>query len=198
MFKKYKCFFFMTGCQFLLGSASLILGRQILPTILVTSLTALMLFLTILDLVYRRGHNPEWFDRQYFPFLVVVFVYCLIIQAGILILGPDIRSWDPLFLVIYIVFLLMLGNLTPRVPYKSWMGVRGGWTEKSEWIWRRTHRLVGIVTILFGVFFLLFLFIPVRIKSMGSLILIFVVIPMGIIYGSGYLYGFFLSRKEKE
>ena len=75
----------------------------------------------------------------------------LIFKPFGLLMGSKVREWNHIFVLVYGIFVILLGNLTPRIPFKSFMGIWLPWLFKSEDIWRRAHRLAGFIYMGFGI-----------------------------------------------
>ncbi len=48
------------------------------------------------------------------------------------------------------LLMVLLGNYLPKLPHNWFVGVRTPWTLASEKVWRKTHRLLGVLFVLYG------------------------------------------------
>jgi len=68
---------------------------------------------------------------------------CMLLLAG----KVDIGRMIPQFTL---VFLAVCGNLLYNVRPNTYMGIRTPWTLRNETVWRKTHRLGGVVMFVLG------------------------------------------------
>lgn len=106
---------------------------------------------------------------------------CMLLAAGSLNMGRLI----PQFIF---VFLAVCGNLMYNVKPNYFFGIRTPWTLKNETVWRKTHRLGGVVLFLAGITgFILSLFVDK--EQLFAMMIMVILIPttITIIY-SYYIY----------
>ncbi len=48
------------------------------------------------------------------------------------------------------LLMVLLGNYLPKLPHNWFVGVRTPWTLASERVWRKTHRLFGVLFVVYG------------------------------------------------
>lgn len=107
--------------------------------------TGVYLFILVLDwgrLDFRaaRGMTPA--TRRQVRLLVVLLLGVM----HSLILAATLRGGAPranLLLACLSVFLVLLGNLMPRLEPNAWVGIRIPPTLENREVWKRTHRLAG-------------------------------------------------------
>lgn len=109
-------------------------------------------FFFLIPVIDPRRENIEQF-RETFRFLrsalVLFFSYFQLVILQAVVSGG--QRLDTSLLVGGIgVFMIVIGNVMPRVRSNWFLGVRTPWTLESERVWRRTHRLVGRVAVLGG------------------------------------------------
>ncbi len=82
--------------------------------------------------------------------VVMVLFYAASLYAGIH------GTLPPSLLAVLIGMLfLFVGNLLPRLPRNFFFGIRTPWTLASDRVWRKSHRMGGILFLAVGVAFLL-------------------------------------------
>ena len=167
-----------------------------LASAIIISATYFFILLTVIDIRTRRMERAEQFDKQYIPYITILYVYCFIIQLAITIFGENIRLWDDFLLLVYGLFLILLGNLMPRIPYRSLMGLWLPWIFRSESVWRLSHRLGGQLMFLTGFCFIVISALNFNIKHLATLFTIYVVLPTVIISLICSIYARSLYRTE--
>lgn len=93
---------------------------------------------------YAKG-SPRWRTYRY------LVVFGIVISMAIYILGmfyqhKNMENTSGMQLI-FIVFVATFGNLAPRIPWNTTLGLRLPWTVADEQNWRYAHRIVGYCTI---------------------------------------------------
>jgi hypothetical protein len=158
--------------------------------------TFIFFVITLLDLMVRRSANPAGFDSQYVSFVHVLFIYCFMIQLLMTVIGKNIRLWDNFFVLIYGIFCVLLGNLCPRIPYKSLMGLWLPWVFRSEKVWRKVNWLCGILSMAFGILFIVLSATSFRLEKLSSLVWFYIVVPWATVVIVSGVYAYILYKKE--
>ncbi|OPX42473.1 immunity protein SdpI [Ruminiclostridium hungatei] len=84
------------------------------------------------------------------------------------------------------VFMLVFGNLAPKIPFNRYLGLRLPWTVRDEATWRLAHKLVGYTAFPLAVIqFVLSFFIKAE-TVVPVCILLWVAIPG--LYSGWYFY----------
>ena len=109
---------------------------------------------------------PEFKDFRYiydfFFFLVIAFlayVYALVLGAN---LGWELNM-TRMLLPALAAFILILGALLPHIKRNWFIGIRTPWTISSDFVWKKTHKLGGLLFQISGACILLGAFVPIRI-----------------------------------
>lgn len=72
------------------------------------------------------------------------------------------------------LILIAVGNYMPQLRTNYTMGIKNPWTLESEWVWRKTHAMGGIVFCIMGFVMILNGFFPADWMakiSLGSILL---------------------------
>ena len=89
-------------------------------------------------------------------FNMIVIGMCIvgavITGTGIVKIGPVGEKYFAAFLVS--VVLLFMGYISPRLPFTRHTGLRLPWTVADEETWNVAHRILGIIAIPVGVFYI--------------------------------------------
>ena len=86
--------------------------------------------------------------------LTLGFLAVLMLGAAVLVLGEEpLTEWlgeerlDALVKLfvfgVIALFVILFGNIAPKIPFNRYMGLRLPWTVTDELTWRVAHRLVG-------------------------------------------------------
>ena len=89
-------------------------------------------------------------------FNMIVIGMCIagsvITGTGMVIIGPTGENFFAAFLVSAV--LLFMGYISPKLPFTRHTGLRLPWTVADEETWNVAHRILGIVAIPVGVFYI--------------------------------------------
>lgn len=125
-------------------------------------------------------------------FILVVFMAALSVFLIHHALNPDIARQNIHFLLIGGLF-IALGNYFQAVKPNYFIGIRTPWTLESEQVWRRTHRLGGILWIVGGILLIALAFLPewgMQQALYITVIALTVLIPV--------VYSFMIYRQERR
>lgn len=90
------------------------------------------------------------------------------------------------------ILFIAIGNLLPRVPANWFVGIRSPWTLSSETIWKKTHRLGGVLFFLSGLILAATSVAGIKMNA----VLIATLVPTVLV--SGIIYPYALFAKEKK
>lgn len=82
----------------------------------------------------------------------ICIVGAVITGTGIVKLGPNGEKYFAAFIVSAV--LLFMGYISPRLPFTRHTGLRLPWTVADEETWNVAHRILGIIAIPVGVFYI--------------------------------------------
>ena len=106
------------------------------------------------------GHNRD--PKSYWTIWNALLCFLAAVQAYLVAAGA---GWDvsgsrvfPTFLGL---FLIVIGNLEPRLRPNWFVGTRTPWTLTSDEVWRRTHRFGGRVSVVGGALLVVGAWLPV-------------------------------------
>lgn len=125
-------------------------------------------------------------------FILVVFMAALSVFLIHHALNPDIARQNIHFLLIGGLF-IALGNYFQAVKPNYFIGIRTPWTLESEQVWRRTHRLGGILWIVGGILLIALALLPewgMQQALYITVIALTVLIPV--------VYSFMIYRQERR
>jgi|GEM_PF-3232195 len=176
--RKYYWLFAMVGAQGLLMVVSLVREIQESAGIFLFFFGILLTAMVVIDLLKRRRKDPRWFDSQYYHYVVLIFAYILLIHLLLLLTGNRAWDWHHLYVAVYSIFLILLGNLTPRLPFGSLMGLWIPGLFRSEERWCRAHRIAGFIYVAFGLLFLSLILLDFRIRNQVRLIFFYILLPL--------------------
>ncbi|GGG22113.1 SdpI family protein [Pontibacter amylolyticus] len=125
-------------------------------------------------------------------FILVIFMAALSVFIVHNALNPNVFRQNIHFVLIGGLF-IALGNYFQAVKPNYFIGIRTPWTLESEQVWRKTHRLGGILWIIGGILLIVLAFLP----EMGmqqmlyiAVIALTVLIPV--------VYSFMVYRRERR
>lgn len=162
--------------------------------------TAFVLICGFIDTLFSRKHKPSYFDRFYPPFIYVLVVYSFVLQAsatlgGMKLITPHIDQ----FILTSGAMIILLGNIFPRVPYKSLNGLPLPWVFRSEKVWRKTHRFTGFSWVGAGALCIIYVVLDTSIQTQGMarqvLIIVRWIVVALVIFP--FPYSYFIYRKTR-
>lgn len=139
-------------------------------------LPALMLILfLVIPRIDPRGKNYEKHQKAYQVFISVMIIFFNIILW--IINAAGLGYPVPIGRLVPIgcgLILIAVGNYMPQLRTNYTMGIKNPWTLESEWVWKKTHAMGGIVFCIMGFVMILNGFFPadwMAMISLGSILL---------------------------
>ncbi len=160
----------------------------LLPAVMVATY-ALMTYLPKFDPYSERVRERLGTVRTVRDVTVVLFA----VLNGLVVLAAFRGRLEPWYIGLFVgLFMVLLGNYMPKLPHNWFLGVRTPWTLASERVWRKTHRLFGILFVLYGLI--------IGISSLLSPDAMVVVIVGGamLMVVAAVVYSYVLFKREKE
>ena len=155
-------------------------------------LAAMYLLFSALPLIDPKKERYAEFSKVYNVFrnLLMAVMFAVFLIATLVNLGYDIDVSRTVSFLIGLMMIVM-GNYMGKIKNNWFMDIRTPWTLSSEIVWQKTHRLGGVMFVLFGLILMVTPYLPANIALVLFLAGIFgvVVIPMV----ASYLF----YRKEK-
>lgn len=123
-----------------------------LSTLCLALLPALMLGLFhIIPKIDPRGKSYEKHQKAYSIFVTFLILFLIAINW---ICNASIFGFPvPLSRLVPVgigILLIAFGNYMPQLRSNYTIGIKNPWTLESEWVWKKTHTLGGIVFCIMG------------------------------------------------
>lgn len=142
--------FDFTRALFLLTSLLILIGGFILPegNLTISIIGALaILSLVIFDIKASKIANLSEDNPKVKTIRSLNRLTIFIIIIGC-ILSPIKSSLDPktneiVLIGLCSIFIMVFGNLSPKIPFNRYMGLRLPWTIRDEDTWKVAHKIVG-------------------------------------------------------
>lgn len=115
--------------------------------------------------------------------IVIGFIFCVLspIKGSL-----DSKTNEILLVGLSSIFIMFFGNLSPKIPFNRYMGLRLPWTIRDEDTWKVAHRILGYLSFPIGILmFVSVFFFKAKIVATIS-ILIWIIIPS--IYSLDFYY----------
>jgi uncharacterized membrane protein len=114
-------------------------------------LVLLHLFIYRLYAVMYRRSEEKPLARK--PYVIIWVATHVVVSIGPLcsLLAATAMNAHTLMTQFILVFLAVCGNLMYNVRPNPYLGIRTPWTLKNDTVWRKTHRMGGILLFVFGV-----------------------------------------------
>lgn len=75
------------------------------------------------------------------------------------------------------IFMMVFGNVSPKIPFNRYLGLRLPWTIRDEETWKVAHRLLGYLSFPLAILlFTLAFFFPLE-RAIGACIILWIAIP---------------------
>lgn len=179
---------------------ALTVQNQVLSFLLVIllSLAAMVVLYKNMEIIIDMDHtSPRFSLLKNLSFAgLLYFILCAIaaILTMIGVLPPAVNEFVAPVLIC--VFMIGFGNLTPKIPYNKFIGLRLPWTLLDEQTWVVAHRVLGYLS--FPLSFIYIALIPYVDDLKLLTFCIFVVLWIGLsalISGLFFIRKFYLNRK---
>lgn len=100
-------------------------------------------------------------------------------------LGYDVNIHTLIPLIIGVLF-LALGNHMPKIRSNYFFGIKTPWTLANDDVWRKTHKMGGIIFCIMGIMFLMASFLP-QVTFIPQILAPFIIGSVFFLYGYSYL-----------
>lgn len=122
---------------------------------------AATIFFYILPLFDPRRANYKKHSKAYSSFIIalVAFFICLIWAVNAASFGMRLPVSFIITVLTGILF-VVLGNFMPQIRPNFFFGIRTPWALDNETVWRKTHRLGGVLFFAAGVLIAISAFLP--------------------------------------
>lgn len=109
--------------------------------------------------------------------ILIIIIGCIFSILSLIKSSLDPKTNKILLVGLCSIFIMFFGNLSPKIPFNRYMGLRLPWTVRDEDTWRVAHRILGYVSFPIGIvmFVLSFFFKVETIVVTG--ILTWIIIP---------------------
>jgi uncharacterized membrane protein len=75
------------------------------------------------------------------------------------------------------IFMMVFGNVSPKIPFNRYLGLRLPWTIRDEETWRVAHKILGYLSFPLAILqFTLAFFFPLE-RAIGACIILWITIP---------------------
>lgn len=151
-----------------------------------------LLFLIIPNLDPKKERYEEFLKTyNIFRYLIIGVLAIVYVATGIYNIGYQINIGIIVATVIGLM-MIVLGNYMGKIKKNWFMGIRTPWTMSSENVWNKTHRVGGILFMIFGLVIIIAPFLP----EMIAMVLFFGYTVALLVGTFGYSY--WLYRQENK
>ncbi len=156
-------------------------------------LAFIYLLMIILPYFDPKRESYKEFEKPYriFRYAMLLILSCVYWATGFYNVGYDINIG---IITAFLIGALMIviGNYLGKMKLNWFVGIKTPWTLSSENVWSKTHRLGGILFMIFGLIIMIAPFLPEMI-ALG----LFIGWAAILIVGT-FAYSYWLYRKEKK
>lgn len=149
-----------TRCFFLIASLIIIILSFLIPDAKTSKaiimgliiLTLLVLDLNMPKVAKLSEDNPKVRTMRSMNRLIIAV---FIILGAYYLVSPSItiatEVSDKFLIVGIAVFIMIFGNISPKIPFNRYMGLRLPWTIRDEDTWKIAHRITGYLAFPVGI-----------------------------------------------
>lgn len=171
------------------GYAGKLFGNFFVPGIL---LGMYALFLVLPNVDPRKERYSEFYSTYHqFKRAIMSVFFIIFVALGLKNIGYPVK-------INYVVpfavgaLMIVMGSLMRKLKQNSFMGIRTAWTLSSETVWNKTHRIGGMLFVIFG---LCLIVAPFLGKIIGGIVLVAGMVA-AIIGSIGYSYWAYRNEKK--
>lgn len=148
--------FDLTRVLFLITSLLILIGSFIIPegNLIISIVGGLSIILLVIfdikapEIAKLSEDNPKIKTMRNLNRLTI---FIIIIVCIFSILSPiesslDSKTNEILLVGLCSIFIMFFGNLSPKIPFNRYLGLRLPWTIRDEDTWRVAHKIVGYLS----------------------------------------------------
>lgn len=100
------------------------------------------------NIVKLSEDNPK---VKTFRFLNRLTMFIVILCSIFAVLSPTEKLYafknnDMLLIALVSIFMMIFGNLSPKIPFNRYLGLRLPWTIRDEETWKIAHKILGYLS----------------------------------------------------
>ena len=144
----------------------------------------IMLALIILDIKFPTitnlsEDNPKIKTMRFINRLTMGILLAFILFTSVFQMGAIFSERTNKILVVgfFSVFMIIFGNLSPKIPFNRYLGLRLPWTIRDEDTWKIAHRILGYISFPIAILQLIFVFFFQPQQIIPISILIWIIVP---------------------
>ena len=173
-------------CFFLISSLAIILLGILIPSAKTSKAVVMgivILSLVILDFNMAKianlsEGNPKVktmrsMNRIILAIIILLGIYY--IASPTLYISPFLS--DKLLIIGVAIFIMIFGNIAPKIPFNRYMGLRLPWTIRDEETWKVAHKITGYLAFPIGILMIICCFFFKAQYVAGVGVLSWVLIP---------------------
>lgn len=131
--------------------AALAVQNQILAfgLVILLSLAAMITLYLNMDTIVDMDHTSPRFALLKKLSVAGFLYFALCVAAALLEIGGVLSAQESAWIapILICIFMVGFGNLSPRVPYNKFLGLRLPWTLLDEQTWIVAHRMLGYLSL---------------------------------------------------
>lgn len=149
-----------TRCFFLFSSLAIIILGIFIPdakTSKAVFMGILIVTLVVLDLNMAKTSrlsedNPKVKTMRSMNRLIIAIIIAL---GAYYIIAPSVtistQLSDKILIIGLAIFIMIFGNIAPKIPFNRYMGLRLPWTIRDEETWKIAHKITGYLAFPIGI-----------------------------------------------
>lgn len=121
----------------------------------------LLLLLYLMPRLDPRKDNYSKHTKAYSAFSIAVILLFIALGWALVAIALGVQlPLSSIVIVLLGILFVVIGNFMPQVRPNYFFGIKTPWTLANETVWRKTHRLGGVLFVLCGLTTLVSAFLP--------------------------------------
>ena len=124
------------------------------------------------------ARNIKDFRKEYDGLFSLLFAFVFYLYCITMLWSIGIRVPIKIVPILVGILFLYIGMVLPRIKKNWFIGIRTPWTLSSDYVWRKTHKLGGLIFSIIGILFILTAIIDLSFTLVIILTIVLICIPI--------------------
>lgn len=148
--------FNFTRALFLITSLLILIAGFIIPeNNLIISIISVLVIISLIILDIKAPQianlsedNPKVRTMRKLNRLTIfiVIIGCIFLMISPIKSSLDSKTNELILVGLFSIFIMFFGNLSPKIPFNRYLGLRLPWTIRDESTWKIAHRILGYLS----------------------------------------------------
>lgn len=148
--------FNFTRALFLITSLLILIAGFIIPeNNLIISIISVLVIISLIILDIKAPQianlsegNPKVRTMRKLNRLTIfiIIIGCIFLMISPIKSSLDSKTNELILVGLFSIFIMFFGNLSPKIPFNRYLGLRLPWTIRDESTWKIAHRILGYLS----------------------------------------------------